>query len=100
LDTPYSVRSELNVGASLPTETNSTSHQERSWSGAVMPSAEERAALVRLANLLHEGGGRSMALVRGGTEAELPRSVREVLTRVADVLASGRGLASHQWTAS
>jgi excisionase family DNA binding protein len=60
---------------------------------AVMPASEERAALVRLADLLHEGNGRSLTLLRGGVEAELPRSVRDVLMRVAEVLASGRGLA-------
>lgn len=60
---------------------------------AVMPTTEERAALVRLADLLHEGGGHSLTLVRGGVETDLPESVREVLTRVSEVLASGRGLA-------
>jgi excisionase family DNA binding protein len=60
---------------------------------AVMPASEERAVLARLADLLGEGDGRSLALTRGGLEAELPDSVREVLTRVAEVLASGRGVA-------
>jgi excisionase family DNA binding protein len=60
---------------------------------AVMPASEERAVLVRLADLLGGGDGRSAVLVRGGVEAELPGSVREVLTRVAEVLASGRGVA-------
>jgi excisionase family DNA binding protein len=59
----------------------------------VVPALEERAALVRLVDLLDDGDSRSLALTRGGVEADLPRSVREVLTRVAEVLASGRGLA-------
>jgi excisionase family DNA binding protein len=59
----------------------------------VVPALEERAALVRLVDLLDDGDSRSLALIRGGVEADLPRSVREVLTRVAEVLASGRGLA-------
>ena len=60
---------------------------------AVMPSREEKAALVRLADLLDEPDGRSLTLARAGASVELPRSVREVLRRVADVLSSGRGLA-------
>lgn len=60
---------------------------------AVMPMAEEKAALARLADLLHEGTGRSLALSRGGVETDLPRSVVDVLSRIADVLASGRGVA-------
>jgi len=59
---------------------------------AVMPTSEERAVLIRLADFLDEDG-RSLALTRGGLEAELPDSVREVLARVAEVLASGRGVA-------
>jgi excisionase family DNA binding protein len=59
----------------------------------VMPASDERGALVRLSDLLGEGDARSLVLVRGGVETELPRSAREVLVRVAEVLASGRGLA-------
>jgi len=59
----------------------------------VMPTSEERAVLIRLADLLDEDDGRSLALTRGGIEMELPDSVREVLTRVVEVLASGRGVA-------
>lgn len=59
----------------------------------VMPAASEHAVLVRLADLLREGDGRSLALVRNGVQAELPRSVRALLTRIAEVLASGRGVA-------
>ncbi|WP_131784908.1 helix-turn-helix domain-containing protein [Protofrankia symbiont of Coriaria ruscifolia] len=58
-----------------------------------MPTSDERAVLVRLVDLLDESGGRSLALIQGGVEAELPRSVRDVLVRVAEVLASGRGMA-------
>ena len=47
---------------------------------AVMPPSDEQAALVRLADLLGEGDGRSLRLVCSGVEAELPRSMREVLT--------------------
>jgi hypothetical protein len=53
----------------------------------------DEASLVRLADLLTEGDGRSLRLIRSGVEAELPRSVRKVLTRVAEALASGRGVA-------
>lgn len=60
---------------------------------AVMPVSEERAALARLADLLHEGRGRSLTLSRGGVEAEVPRSVLTVLSRIADLLVSGRGVA-------
>jgi excisionase family DNA binding protein len=59
---------------------------------AVMPAPDEQAALVRLAGLLGAGDGRSLRLIRSGVEAELPRSMREVLTRVAEALASGRGV--------
>lgn len=60
---------------------------------AVLPAADERASLVRLADLLGAGDGRSLRLIRGGAETELPRSVREILTQVAEALASGRGVA-------
>jgi excisionase family DNA binding protein len=60
---------------------------------AVLPTTDERAALVRVVDLLREGSGRSLTLLRGGVEAELPASVRVVLVRVAEVLASGRGVA-------
>jgi excisionase family DNA binding protein len=59
----------------------------------VSAGQEEQATLVRLADLLHGRNDRVLVLIRGGAEAELPPSVREVLARVADVLASGRGLA-------
>ncbi|WP_322756744.1 helix-turn-helix domain-containing protein [Frankia sp. Cas3] len=59
----------------------------------VIPASDEQVALVRLVNLMGEGDDRSLTLIRGGAEAELPRSVREVLTRVAELLASGRGVA-------
>lgn len=60
---------------------------------AVVPAPEERAELVRLADLLHERDVRSLTLVRGAAEVELPDYVRAVLTRIADLLASGRGVA-------
>jgi excisionase family DNA binding protein len=60
---------------------------------AVIPASDEQSSLVRLADLLSGGDGRSLGLIRSGVEVELPRSVREVLTRVAEVLASGRGVA-------
>lgn len=60
--------------------------------GAVLPTSDERASLVRLADLLGEGDGRSLGLIRGGVEAELPPSVHEVLTRVAELLVAGRGV--------
>lgn len=60
---------------------------------SVMPVADERAALARLADLLHESRGGSLVLSRGGVEAELPRSVLTVLSRIAEVLVSGRGVA-------
>lgn len=59
---------------------------------AVTPTPDERGSLVRLADLLGERDGRSLRLIRGDVEAELPRSMREVLTRVAEALASGRGV--------
>lgn len=59
---------------------------------AVTPAPDERGFLVRLADLLGERDGRSLRLIRGDVEAELPRSLREVLTRVAEALASGRGV--------
>ncbi|MBT8223910.1 MAG: excisionase family DNA-binding protein [Dactylosporangium sp.] len=59
---------------------------------AIMPAEDERASLVQLTELLHEGTG-ALAVSRGGPEIAVPRSVRDVLTRIADVLASGRGVA-------
>lgn len=58
----------------------------------VVPAPTERAALERLAEALHNEAGRSTVMVRGGVRTELPHSVVEVLLRVADVLASGRGV--------
>lgn len=62
-------------------------------SDTVLPVPEERAALARLASVLHEGADRSLVLSRSGTETELPRSAYEVLSRIADLLAAGRGVA-------
>jgi excisionase family DNA binding protein len=59
----------------------------------VVPASTERAALVRLADLLQDGTGQSLMLVRNSVQTELPRSVHEVLVRVAEILASGRGVA-------
>jgi excisionase family DNA binding protein len=59
---------------------------------AVTPTPDERGSLVRLVDLLGERDGRSLRLIRGDVEVELPRSLREVLTRVAEALASGRGV--------
>ncbi|MBT8224393.1 MAG: helix-turn-helix domain-containing protein [Dactylosporangium sp.] len=58
----------------------------------IMPAENERLSLVALTELLHEGTG-ALAVSSGGAKAEVPRSVRDVLTRIADVLASGRGVA-------
>lgn len=59
---------------------------------AIMPGDGERPALAELASLLHEGSG-ELAVRRGGSQLEVPVSVQDVLTRIADVLASGRGVA-------
>jgi excisionase family DNA binding protein len=59
----------------------------------VVPASTERAALGRLADVLREGSGQSLALVRNGNQTELPRSVYEVMVRVAEILAAGRGVA-------
>lgn len=59
---------------------------------AIMPGDEERSSLGELASLLHDGAG-ELAVRRGGAQVDVPRSVQDVLTRIADVLASGRGVA-------
>jgi excisionase family DNA binding protein len=59
---------------------------------AIMPGDGERPTLVELTELLHDRTG-DLALSRGGAQVDVPRSVRDVLTRIADVLASGRGVA-------
>lgn len=59
---------------------------------AIMPGDGERPALAELASLLHDGGG-ELAVRRGGAQVEVPASARDVLTRIADVLAAGRGVA-------
>ncbi|GAB3802982.1 excisionase family DNA-binding protein [Micromonospora zhanjiangensis] len=59
---------------------------------AVVPADDEGASLAELASLLHEGSG-ELAVRRGAAQVEVPVSVRDVLTRIADVLASGRGVA-------
>jgi excisionase family DNA binding protein len=59
---------------------------------AIMPGDEERPSLAELASLLHDGSG-ELAVNRGGAPVVVPPSVRDVLTRIADVLASGRGVA-------
>ena len=59
----------------------------------VVPASTERPSLVRLADALQEGPDQSLELVRDSERIELPRSVYEVLARVAEILASGRGVA-------
>lgn len=59
---------------------------------AIMPGDDERHSLTELVGLLHDGSG-ALAVSRGGAQVEVPLSVRDVLTRIADVLASGRGVA-------
>ncbi|MBT8225041.1 MAG: excisionase family DNA-binding protein [Dactylosporangium sp.] len=59
---------------------------------AIMPSEGERSSLAQLTELLHEGAG-TLAVIRSGAQVEVPGSVRDVLARIADVLASGRGVA-------
>ncbi|WP_198152885.1 excisionase family DNA-binding protein [Pseudofrankia sp. DC12] len=64
----------------------------------VMPSAEEAAALVLLADVLANGDGSESRgplpyrLVGGQHEAELPESVVEVLRQVAAAMAAGRAV--------
>lgn len=61
---------------------------------AVMPAEGEQDALLGLSALLLREGDRPSLVLRGrGAEHEVPDSVREVLLRVAEILASGRGLA-------
>ena len=59
---------------------------------AIMPGDGERPSLAELASLLHDGTG-ELAVSRGSARVDVPLSVRDVLTRIADVLASGRGVA-------
>ncbi|MBW4703120.1 excisionase family DNA-binding protein [Micromonospora sp. RL09-050-HVF-A] len=59
---------------------------------AIMPGDSERHSLTELVSLLHDGSG-ALAVTRGGVQVEVSLSVRDVLTRIADVLASGRGVA-------
>lgn len=59
---------------------------------AIMPQDGEHPTLVELTELLHDRTG-DLALSRSGAQVDVPRSVRDVLTRIADVLASGRGVA-------
>ncbi|WFE31576.1 helix-turn-helix domain-containing protein [Micromonospora sp. WMMD975] len=59
---------------------------------AIMPADGEHPSLTELANLLHDGAG-ELAVRRGGEQVAVPVSMRDVLTRIADVLASGRGVA-------
>lgn len=59
----------------------------------LMPFSGAGAAQTKPATVLREGGSRSLTLSCDGVEAGLPRSAREVLTRIAEVLASGRGVA-------
>ncbi|MFC7527616.1 excisionase family DNA-binding protein [Actinoplanes sp. GCM10030250] len=59
---------------------------------ATMPRDAERPLLAELAGLLHDGTG-DLVISRGGAQVDVPLSAREVLTRIADVLASGRGVA-------
>ena len=59
---------------------------------AIMPVEGEDPALGQLVELLH-GGGDALTVDRDGARAEIPLSVRHVLMRVADILASGRGVA-------
>ena len=59
---------------------------------AIMPDDGERPSLAELASLLHDGAG-ELAFRRGSAQIDVPSSVRDVLTRIADVLASGRGVA-------
>jgi excisionase family DNA binding protein len=59
---------------------------------AIMPVEDEGPSLGQLVELLHGTEG-ALTVGRGGAHAEIPRSMRDVLTRIADVLASGRGVA-------
>lgn len=60
---------------------------------AINPSPDERSALVRLADFLGNRPTAQLTLHQGGSAADVPRSVRELLLRITEVLASGRGLA-------
>jgi excisionase family DNA binding protein len=60
---------------------------------AIRPTPDERSALVRLADLLGARSNAQLTLLQGATAADVPRSVRDLLLRITEVLASGRGLA-------
>lgn len=52
----------------------------------------ERPSLIQLTELLHSGPD-ALTVGRGRVQVDVPRSVRDVLTRIAEVLVSGRGVA-------
>jgi excisionase family DNA binding protein len=59
----------------------------------IMPKSEERSALSSLVELLQHPRSRTLTVLSGDTQAEVPASVQSVLTQIAEILASGRGLA-------
>ncbi len=61
--------------------------------GAVMPTPEERHVLANLADLVARHSPTGLAIRSSGVEVDLPRSIRSVLERVAELLAAGRGVA-------
>lgn len=58
----------------------------------VMATPEHSAALASLARMLRGDLRPRLTLVRGDEQADLPDPVLEILTRIADLMASGRGV--------
>jgi excisionase family DNA binding protein len=65
-----------------------------STSDAVMPTAEDAAVARRLAAALDDETGTApgLALVQGEAATEVPASLREILRRVTELMAAGRGV--------
>ena len=59
---------------------------------AALPTADEAAAAARLAQALGTGTGPSLTLLRGGVETEIPAPIIDILHRVSEVMAAGRGV--------